>query len=60
MIGTDESRGRETRMSELPFEYFLKPYFFFADFFFFFLEGILYHLRSFFTPGRFRSFGKKQ
>jgi len=42
------SGGRETRLCELPFEYFLKVYFFFADFFFFFLEGILYHLQSFF------------
>jgi len=45
-------RGRETRHCELPFG--ILPYFFFADFFFadFFLEGIQYHLRSFFHSGQ--------
>jgi len=53
-------RGRETRLSELPFEYFLKSYFFFADFFFdFFFEGIQYHLHSFFTPGQVLQLRKK-
>jgi hypothetical protein len=54
-------RGRETRRASFPLEYFLSRYFFFADFFFadFFLEGIQYHLRSFFHSGwRFTLSGK--
>jgi len=60
MVAADAGRGRETRRSELPFEYFLKLYFFFADFFFadFFFEGIQYHLLSSFMRAIFPSFDK--